>query len=251
MNCKAAIITAVKVETDSVMCLYDNWEKVTFYGDAQEYYQASFSRNGKEYSLVTAQQNTMGMTAAAFLSAEIMSRFHPEYLMMCGIAAGLGPESEQIYGDVMIPDTVWNCASGKFTAPKDPAISFGEVGFLPRPVSLSLDPSLLEIVKSLKGHCEFELNIGPMACGTSVVASREFIEKRILSFMPGTIGLDMESYGVFYAAANAPDPKPKAIVIKGICDYADAKKCDKYQKFAAYNSSMFTKFLLENFLTRS
>ena len=147
MNCKAAIITAVKVETDSVMCLYDNWKKVTFYGDAQEYYQASFSRNGKEYSLVTAQQNAMGMTAAAFLSAKIMSRFHPEYLIMCGIAAGLGPESEQMYGDVMIPDTVWNCSSGKFTVPKDPAISFGEVGFLPRPVSLSLDSSLLEIVK--------------------------------------------------------------------------------------------------------
>ena len=151
-------------------------------------------------------------------------KISPEYLIMCGIAAGLGPESEQMYGDVMIPDTVWNCSSGKFTVPKDPAISFGEVGFLPRPVSLSLDSSLLEIVKSLKGHCEFELNIGPMACGASVVANREFIEKRILSFMPGTIGLDMESYGVFYAAENAPDPKPKAIVIKGICDYADAKK---------------------------
>ena len=75
MNCKAAIITAVRIETDSVMCLYDNWEKVTFCGDAQEYYQASFSRNGKEYSLVTAQQNAMGMTAAASLSAKIMSRF--------------------------------------------------------------------------------------------------------------------------------------------------------------------------------
>ena len=40
----------------------------------------------------------------------------------------------------------------------------------------------------------------------------------------------MESYGIFYAAANATHPKPKAIVIKSICDYADSKKSDQYQK---------------------
>lgn len=34
MNCKAAIITAVKVETDSVMRLYDNWEKISVPGDS-------------------------------------------------------------------------------------------------------------------------------------------------------------------------------------------------------------------------
>ncbi len=56
MNCKAAIITAVKLETDSVMRLYDNWEKVFVHGDSQEYYSASFTHSGKEQRIITAQQ---------------------------------------------------------------------------------------------------------------------------------------------------------------------------------------------------
>ena len=87
-----------------------------------------------------------------------------------------------------------------------------------------------------------------MACGSAVVANRAIIEKQIQSFMPDTIGLDMESYGIYYTAQNATFPKPKAIVVKSICDYADSEKSDKYQKFAAYNSSLFTKELIEKYL---
>ncbi len=248
MNCKAAIITAVKVETDSVMRLYDNWEKVFVYGDNQEYYSASFTRSGKEQRIITAQQNVMGTTAAVMLSGKLITHFRPEYIIMCGIAACIGHESENFYGDIIIPDKVWDCSSGKFTAPGKPAITFGNIGFLPRPVALSLDEAILETVRKLEGNCEFQLVIAPMACGSSVVANRAVVKRQIDSFMPETVGLDMESYGVFYAAENASNPRPKAIVIKGICDYADTSKTDKYQKFAAYNSSMFTKFLLENYL---
>lgn len=248
IQCKAAIITAVNVETESVMKLYDNWKRVSVPEDNQEYYSASFTSKGREYKVITAQQNVMGITAAAMLSTKLITFFRPEYLIMCGIAACVGPESDHFYGDIIIPDKVWNCSSGKFTAPEKPAIIFGNVGFLPRPAALSIDTCILETVRKLQGSCEFHLTIAPMACGTSVIANRTFIEQQITSFMPDTVGLDMESYGVLYAAENVSSPKPKAVVIKGICDYADEKKTDKYQKFAAYNSSMFTKFLLENYL---
>lgn len=244
----AAILTVVKVETDAVMRLYNDWNKLDIDEDSQEYFAASFTRNGQKHRIITAQQNAMGMTAAAFLASKIITLFRPEYLIMCGIAAGIGSEAEHIYGDVMIPDVVWDYSAGKFTVPKSPAIIFGNLGFMPRPVSLALDKSVLEIVRSLQNQTEFKIHIGPMACGSSVVANRAIIEKQINSFMPDTVGLDMESYGVFYAANNSTNPKPKAIVIKSICDYADSQKSDKYQKFAAYTSSECTKYLLENAL---
>ena len=240
----AAIITAVKIETESVHRLYDNWERVILPDDGQEYYARTF----REHTIITAQQNTMGMTAAAFLSAKIISAFRPEYLIMCGIAAGLGSEADQLYGDVIVPDVVWDYSSGKFTAPGKGAITSGNVGFQPRPRSIALDAGILKLITSLKGRTEFELHIGPMACGSAVIANREAIETRIKSVIPETLGLDMESYGIFYAAENSSSPKPKAIVIKSICDYADSRKSDKYQKFAAYTSSQFTKYLLENHL---
>ncbi len=162
------------------------------------------------------------------LSGKLITHFRPEYLIMCGIAACIGQESEHFYGDIIIPDKVWDCSSGKFTAPGKPAITFGNIGFLPRPVALSLDDSILETVRKLEGNCEFQFVIAPMACGSSVVANRAVVKRQIDSFMPETVGLDMESYGVFYAARNASHPRPKAIVIKGICDYADSEKTDKY-----------------------
>jgi len=58
----------------------------------------------------------------------------------------------------------------------------------------------------------------------------------------------MESYSVAYSAQNSKQPQPKAIIIKSICDFADNEKSDQYQKFAAYTSSGYAKYLLENHL---
>ena len=51
-----------------------------------------------------------------------------------------------------------------------------------------------------------------------------------------------------YAVKEAPVPRPKGLVIKGVCDYADEEKSDQYQKFAAFTSAQFAKLLYENFL---
>ena len=230
------------------MRLYEHWNRIIIPEDKQEYFAASFTRGGITHRIITAQQQSMGMTTAAMLASKIIFEFRPEYLIMCGIAAGLGINAEHIYGDVIVPDVVWDYSAGKFTAPEKSAITFGNLGFIPRPTSLKADESVLDIVRSLKGHTDFEILVGPMACGSAVVANREVIEKRIRPLLPDTIGLDMESYGILYAAQNAAAPRPKAVIIKSICDYADQQKSDQYQKFAAYTSSMFTKELIEQHL---
>ena len=58
----------------------------------------------------------------------------------------------------------------------------------------------------------------------------------------------MESYGIYYAAMNASEPRPKAIVVKSICDFANSEKGDKYQKFAVYTSANYVAYLLEKHL---
>ena len=244
----AAILTAVKIEKRYVMKLYDNWEKVILPGDEQEYFITSFESGGKSHKIITASQNLMGMTAAALLSSKVIYNFRPKYLIMCGIAAGVGRENEQIYGDIIIPDVVWDASAGKFTSPEKSAIRYGNVGFEPRPKVLYLDKAVKEKILSLGNNTEFKIHLGAMACGSSVIANSEVLNKQIYPQFPSTIGLDMESYGVFYSAEYSSHPRPKAIIIKGICDYADEDKTDKYQKFASYNSSIFTKYLIENVL---
>ena len=81
-----------------------------------------------------------------------------------------------------------------------------------------------------------------------IIANKKLIARQVLPLFPTTVALDMESYSVVYAAQNSSDPAPKALVIKSICDYGNEEKSDMYQKFAAFTSSNFAKYLLENYL---
>ncbi len=249
-GCTAFFITAVVIETESIKKLYNSWKRVRIPGDSQEYYESSFEKDGKSYRIVTAQQSVMGMTAASVLTMKAVQEFNPKYIIMSGIAAGTGDDAKQMYGDVIIPDVMWDYSTGKFVGPNETEIRFGDIGFLPRPRSVYTDPEILEIVKATVGRedNEFHVHIGPLACGSSVVANRSVVEKQILSLFPHTVGLDMESYSVAFTAQNCKTPHPKAIVIKSICDFADSEKSDQYQKFAAYTSSRYAKYLLENHL---
>ena len=249
-ECTAVILTAVEIETRGVKHLFKEWHKVHVRGDHQEYYETYFKRGEEEYKIICCQQGVMGMTAATMLAAKATAAFHPKYLIMSGIAAGIGKEASQLYGDVIVPDMIWDYSTGKYVGSDESEIRFGDIGFLPRPVMIHVDEDLMEVVRSTQDdpENEFHVHIGPMACGSYVVANTELVDKRIKALFPKTVGLDMESYSILYAAANAKEPRPKALVVKSICDYADSSKSDQYQRFAAYTSSGYVKYLLEKCL---
>jgi hypothetical protein len=85
---------------------------------------------------------------------------------------------------------------------------------------MHLDPKLKEVIDHLcePGACEFHLQSEPLACGTSVMANEFVVNPPVRSLNPTTVGLNMESYSVFLAASKALEPRPKALVVKSICD---------------------------------
>lgn len=249
-----ALIAVTDTEIGAVKKMYADWKPLQIPGDKQEYHETVFTckESEEQQKIVWARQKEMGMTAAAALSMKIIEQFRPRYLIMVGIAAGVSykRQREQLYGDVIAADMIWNYASGKFVSPEKAEIQYGNVGFISRPSVITMDPEIKGYIekaaKSPENQCY--LHIGPMACGTAVVANSEVLAKQVHSKYEGTAGLDMESYGVAYAAENASEPRPKAIILKSICDMADSEKSDQYQKFAAYTSCEFAKLLYENFL---
>jgi nucleoside phosphorylase len=247
-----ALITATATEETGLKHMYDDWKLRLLEGDDQRYYETSFERNGKTFKVITARQSEMGMTAAGVLTMKMISMFKPKYMIMVGIAAGVAHKNavEQLYGDVVVPDVVWDYSSGKFVSPKRANVTFGDVGFVPRPHFVNIDDTMLEAVEraieSPENECH--VHIGPMACGSTVVANSEVVEKQIHAQYGNTAALDMESYAVMYAVREAPAPKPKGLVIKSVCDYANEEKSDQYQKFAAFTSAQFAKLLYEKFL---
>lgn len=246
-----ALLSVTTTEFNAVMHFHD-WRAKTFAGDEQIYDVATFERDGKTRSLVHAKINEMGMTAAAATAMKVIYAFRPRYIIMVGIAAGIAKTEfeEQMYGDVIVPDLVWNYSAGKFVSPEKANRVYGNLGFLPRSTSEAIPeeivPYLRQAVDSPENPCH--AYIGPMACGSTVVASRELLEKQVYSQYRHTAGLDMESYAVVYTANHASDPKPVPIIVKSVCDFADSKKSDDYQRFAAYSSCEFAQFLYEKIL---
>lgn len=247
-----AIVAATKAEEDGIKPLYKHWEPILFEGDDQSYYEAVFERGGKTFKVVTARQREMGMTCASVLTMKMISLFKPKYVIMVGIAAGVAKQEslEQLYGDIVVADVVWDYSSGKFVSSGKASVNFGSVGFIPRPHFVNTDEAMLGAVEMAieSEENEYHVHIGPMACGTTIVANSEIVQKQVHMQYRNTAALDMESYAVMYAVQEAPAPKPKGLVIKGICDYADEQKSDQYQKFAAFNSAQFAKLLFEKFL---
>ena len=247
-----ALIVATETEMNAVMVMYDHWVPMRIDGDPQQYYEACFFRDGRRYRILAARQEQMGMTAAATLATKISYTFHPRYLIMVGIAAGVAPKDveEQLYGDVVVANTVWNYSFGKFVSASDGTVAFGSVGFKPRPVTLGVSPDIFPYVRAAMASPENQnhVHIGPIASGSSVIANAEILDKQIHSQFRDTAALDMEAYAVAYAITQMPNPQPIPLVIKSVCDYADSQKSDRYQKFAAYTSAEFAKLLYEKFL---
>ena len=143
-----ALIVATQTEEDAVRNMY-SWETVTFSDDAQTYYTASVEKDDHLCKIVYARQEEMGMTAAVTLTMKLIEHFRPRFVIMVGIAAGIAPTdvAEQIYGDVVVADMIWNYTSGKFVSPDRTDIRFGNVGFISRPAVVKTDGALLEYVR--------------------------------------------------------------------------------------------------------
>ncbi len=193
----------------------------------------------------------MGMASATTLSTKMIEHFKPKYLIMVGIAAGIGKDKN--LGDIIIPSEVWNYSSGKYVESKNGQEAM--LSFLPDPVSIPLETTIREIVAQdfkerlfkIKSEADgapdndLKVVIGPMACGAAVVANKDIVEELIKKHHRKTVGLDMESYGIFFAAKNAVVTGTIPICVKSICDFADVDKDDSAQKYAAFTSTLFVK----------
>ncbi|MEA4917271.1 5'-methylthioadenosine/S-adenosylhomocysteine nucleosidase [Proteiniphilum sp.] len=213
--------------------------------------------NGKigNKSILLATDDKMGIAAAASLSTKIISKFSPSYLIMAGIAAGV-KDKEKNYGDILVARFTWNYESGKYKY----NIKTKTTTFEPNPEQIELDDSIVHIINEiktdktllqtihhgftvtnndLKPDANLKVFMGPFASGSAVLADKKKIDS-IRRNNRKLIGIDMETFGVFYAAKSfSNNGKTKAISIKSISDFADQKKSDKFRNYAAYTSASF------------
>ena len=259
-----AIITAVPVEKEAVRNLSNNWKLKSVEGDSALYYETEWKCKGEIKKIIMTSLTQMGMVAAATLTTKVIYNFAPRYIIMPGIAGGVKGEYE--FGDIILPREVKDYCSGKYTTP----INGAEIAklnplnyFVPSAASISTDADIINLASQdfskILGiiHNKWpqnakyripNLRTGYMASGDSVVQNEAVIDIMIKNHLRQADGLDMEAYGVYYAAQQAVMPKPIPICMKAISDFADKKKSDEHQAYAAYISAQFTKYFVQEVL---
>lgn len=242
------------------------WKMVKVPGDdSNNYYECTLkSVNGYSIRCVATYANQMASTASSMLTTKVIYNFRPKYLFMTGISAGTDPK-DMNYGDVLVASEIWDGASGKIKTIKE-----NTSVFMPDYRQKSLNSSFLSIVQRLKMNQELlnkiaisfpsgngkpntmlSIHIGPMASVPAVLSCKDEIEK-IQSHSRKLQGIEMETYGMFYAAANAIHPLPKFTAsLKSISDFADTEKDNDYQEYASYTSAAILKHILINELDYS
>lgn len=205
------------------------------------------TKNGHALKVVATTSTSMGLTAAAIATTQLVLQFRPRIVVMIGIAAGTRSGNKQ-FGDVLVADPSVDYNSGKV------AVAGGIRAFLPDPYPIGLNPRLRSVLHKYHGQHpifkairkrwsgslpsgENHLHVGPLGAADQVIDDASRIEE-IQKNWRKLIGVEMETYGVYRACEEAPEPKPRFVSFKAVCDFA-AEKTDSWQDYAAFVAAEF------------
>ena len=221
-------VTATEIESEALhekmIPIIDNSISVCYIGN-YTYYIGKFGN----YPIIHVECGSMGAVgkdAAIMTVSDAIQEWEPDGVIMVGIAFGLKPE-EQNMGDVLISRCLRNYEFKKVT----------ERGYVQR----SSVPEAGNVLYNRFSQCDWKYpakgkkakkHKGELISGEKVINNKRRRDE-IKKFFPNAIGGDMESFGVYSAAANKNITE--WIIVKGICDWAfdKDKDKDKLQKKAA------------------
>jgi nucleoside phosphorylase len=231
------------------------WERLENSSDDTIYHSAEVKRDdGTIVRIVAASAPQKGMASSCFLSAKMLGHFRPRLLCMTGICAGV--KGKNNFGDIVVASQSWDYESGKIVQ-----LDSGLL-FKPEPQTIPIDPGIAAELQFMAGSSAIfskiqeqwqgeryptalQLHVGPMATGAAVLQAISMVD-RIKEVNRNCIAIEMEAYGVMYAAYHAQKPKPKCIVAKSVCDFADHDKSDNHQAYASYTSAAFIMEYIRN-----
>lgn len=202
---------------------------------------------GARLRIIGTTSTSMGLTAAAIATTQLVMSYKPRLVLMIGIAAGTR-SGDKHFGDVLIADPSVDYNSGKVVHQN------GIREFLPDPYPIGLNARLRSVLQRYRNRHdvfakiradwsgrlpsgENRIHVGPLGAADQVIDDAS----RVLEIQKNwrkLIGVEMEAYGVYRACHESPEPKPRFASFKSVCDFA-AEKSDSWQEYAAYVAARF------------
>ena len=247
------IMATVDDEFMALDTLPIDWQDFKINNDPLIYAKAVIkTANNCERTILKVKLPEMGMSAASHVTTKLIQLFEPDSLVMIGICGG--KKDEVNLGDIIVAEKTWDYGSGKIKTDDE-----GNIHFAALPNKINIDAQLKsEIIRnakiideiSEKWNCEHndnkksEIKTGVITTGSAVVANKEIIEKIIMPQYRKFLGIDMETYGVYFACKNYGYPL-KYVSIKAVSDFADYQKNDSYHEYCSYVSANFAFKLID------
>ena len=260
-----AIITVTDEEMSAVKTNIPNLKMIqsdALDDDSGVYYSGTLECNPK-VRFIVAQAPHQGIPSASSLTTKIVLKFKPRLVAMLGHAAGnKNLISSLKLGHILIAEEAVNYNQIHYIQKK---ISSGENEFVKKDKKNVIDiehyfksklkdfyttPGILDSIRDSypnKNYFEqIDIHIGKIVTGDSLMSSQARFDE-IISDNPNTIGLDMETYGVYYAAKHTlHSNKPFFVAIKSVSDFGSHQTkfeinqtTSERQKYACHTSVKF------------
>lgn len=194
-----------------------------------------------------------GQPVAASRTQALLAAFRPRLALMTGYCGGV--KSKVKFGDLIFFESAYAWDYGKWEdEPGPPPVS----RFASRPNPIGLDeedqvhricrsyiqadfnrqPDFLDKIreKSLGKLQSFDMLLKPVGSGSAVVAN-DAIVAQIRNLNDSIWGVDMESYGFYYASKSTAVVKPKFLCLKAVSDFCNGEKGDELHKVCSFISA--------------
>ncbi|MCM1304742.1 MAG: hypothetical protein NC305_01900 [Lachnospiraceae bacterium] len=208
---------------------------------------------GTNIVIAIFRQNNMGLVSASMTATYALTKLKPQLLLMCGVCAGVKDKAH--LGDLIVFSPIFDYGSGKYSDGRFlPDYRQHQINGVVRPIveKMCCDMNLKRAIKdtwenqSGKPDTELEIHIYPGGSGAAVITDEKIVEE--LRSHQRTLGaIDMESYAIAEVASAAMTQEIPWLVVKGVQDFANPLKDDRYREYAAFVSGVFIKKFLEEF----
>jgi adenosylhomocysteine nucleosidase len=192
----------------------------------------------------------MGLVSSTYSTASALSAFRTKVLCMSGICAGF--EREAGLGQLVVASPAWEYQAGKWSKNK---FEIASVQVPLRPTTRSVIDQVIAR-ESFAGYVEKDLRSGmqrpalwlkpilaPFATGSAVIADAQRL-RHIEQQHRKVAALDMETFGLYFAAHERSDVVEHFFSIKCVVDTADSSKNDDLHSYGCVVSARATEQLL-------
>lgn len=244
------IITALEKERDAVLRYLDSPKKVQTKNRIVYKSNLHHENSDSFYQIILLCLEAMGNVHAAIATTQAIDIWNPDIIILTGIMGGIEKEKERYLGDLIAAEQIVGYEMGKLTdagterrydvlrpahafitaARSFPPEKWALASTIPRPD----DPDRRTIPK---------IHWGAVASGEKVIADTKTSAELQNHWLKLT-GVEMEGYGTALAVYTA-ESRPGFFMVKGICDWANPDKNDKWQAYAADVAAVYVVNLLK------